>query len=48
MDNDYANQAKSEGKSYQRLFTKTTMNTDSLGTWDSVNNFLQHVEKGCF
>ena len=48
MDNDYASQAKSQGKSYQRLFTKTTMNTDSLGTWDSVDNFLQHVEKGCF
>ena len=48
MDNDKANVAKLEGKSYLPLFKKSTHNTNTMGTKEAIDHFLLHIRKGCF
>ena len=47
-DNDCAAKAREDGHAYQSLFTKTTPNTNTLGTKEAVDHFIQHILKGCF
>ena len=48
LDQDDKDEADCNGVACRSVFTRSTPTTNCVGTKDAVDNFLEHLRKGCF